>query len=128
MIKKKKFNIWKRLTIILSIFFIVSVGYSVVTYKNYDSGPFVNEDNINKRMCSSISVTPSWMSDMKLVGTGIQPFGNTSDIIIDALIQQKIYFLYNPNCGACAKQIEFFGDDWERYNESKFAIDCSKIN
>ena len=124
----KEFNIWKRLTIVLLILFIASVGYSVVTYKNYDTGILVNEESFNKRVCTMITATPSWVSENKeLLAVGVQPFGNTSDIIIDALIQQKIYFVYNPNCGACEKQIEFFGDDWVKYIDSGFTVNCDEV-
>jgi len=124
----KRVNIWKRLTIILLIFLIISIGYTVVTYKNYDSGPFANKENINKRMCVSISATPSWINtDMELIGVGVQPFVNTSDIVIDALIKKEIYFLYNPGCGACEQQIEFFGDDWVKYVDSGFTVNCNEV-
>ena len=124
----KQVNIWKRLTIILSIFLIISVGYTILTYKNYDSEPLINNESLEKEMCTMITATPTWVNENKeIIGVGVQPFGNTSDIVIDALIKKEIYFLYNPGCGACEQQIEFFGDDWVKYVDSGFTVNCNEV-
>ncbi len=113
-----------KLIIIFGIVIIIAVVSGLVIY---DPFSITVEENINKRMCSSITATPSWMNDnMDLIGVGVQPFGNTSEVVIDALIKKEIYFLYNPDCGACEQQIQFFSDDWARYVDSGFAVNCNE--
>ena len=80
-----------------------------------------------ENMCSRITATPSW-ADYRgsILGVGVQQFNNSFEAT-NILIDESIYFLYNSNCGACIKQIEILGDDWDRYKESGLTIDCSKI-
>ena len=123
---KEKHNQWKRATIILGSLLIILIVYNIYTIPEYIK--YIDEPNLTKEMCSKINATPSWMDgNANLIGTGVQPFANDSSIVVNTLINQSIYFLYNPNCGACENQIEFFGEDWNRYLESGYAIDCNKI-
>lgn len=79
-------------------------------------------------LCSKISPTPSWRNlEGNLIATGFRPVGNQSKEFVDFLIKEKIYFIYNLNCGVCQRQIEDFGLNWERYVQSKLTIDCTNL-
>jgi len=45
--------------------------------------------------------------------------------LVDQLILNNIIFVYSSNCGACHKQIEIFGEDWEKYIQSGLTLDCA---
>lgn len=47
------------------------------------------------------------------------------DNLVDNLIENKIIFVYSSGCSACHKQIEIFGEDWQRYIDSKLTLDCA---
>lgn len=44
---------------------------------------------------------------------------------VDKLIENKIIFVYSSGCSACHKQIEIFGEDWEKYIRSGLTLDCA---
>jgi hypothetical protein len=120
----KEVNPWKRATGVLAC--LVIMFGAIMIYNIFQEMKYEKEFSSPEKMCSRITATPSWMDkNGNLVSTGVQNFGNSSSIIVNALINQTIYFLYNPSCGACKAQIEFFGQDWERYKESGFAVDCT---
>ena len=80
---------------------------------------------INKSVCSQIRAVPSWMDELGQVQEGITNFNNeTPSMVVDKLIENQIYLVYSEGCGACKRQIEYFGDSWERYVESGLTINC----
>jgi len=44
--------------------------------------------------------------------------------LVDQLIENQIVFVYSSGCSACHKQIEIFGEDWDRYFQTGLTIDC----
>ena len=85
--------------------------------------------SIEEQLCYNILGTPAWGdSSGKIVFSGYSDFGNfSSSEIVDNLIENQIYFLYNPNCGWCKKQIEYFGNTWNKYLESGLVVDCTQF-
>ena len=121
---KEKPNQWKKATIILAIVLIASISY------NFYSDWKVQSDYISPEgMCLRIRATPTWINkDGNILGEGVQMFNTTySKEITDYFINDSVYLIYNSGCSACIKQIELFGDEWERYKESGLAIDCSEV-
>jgi len=90
-----------------------------------------NESNIGNQtfleeLCSKVTSIPSWANKKgEIINSGYIPFGNQSKEFIDGLILEEIYFIYHPDCEWCHKQIEDFGEHWQRYNESGLAVDCT---
>ena len=121
---KEKLNQWKRATIILAILLVGSICY------NYYADWKVQTDYTSPEgMCSRIRATPTWMDkDGNILGEGVQMF-NTSlaKDFTNYFINDSVYLIYNSGCSACIKQIEIFGDEWERYKESGLAIDCLEV-
>lgn len=84
------------------------------------------QNNLNPEdLCSEIQGTPAWVQNGEIIDYGYNSFGDqTIRVVNEVLIPEQIYFLYNPNCGWCKKQIEYFGKDWDDYVNSGLAIDC----
>ena len=121
---KEKLNQCKRATIILAILLVGSICY------NYYADWKIESDYISPEgMCSRIRATPTWIDkDGNILGEGVQMF-NTSlaKNFTNYFIYDSVYLIYNSGCSACIKQIEIFGDEWERYKDSGLAIDCSEV-
>ena len=116
-------NSWKRATFILLIFLCIGVCYILYEVKKEMPG----SDIFKAKMCIKIQGTPSWASsDGEIIAAGYTNFGEVSyNVVEEVLIPNKIYFIYNPDCGWCKKQIEYFGSTWDKYKESGFTVDCS---
>jgi len=84
------------------------------------------EMSFEAKMCSSITATPSWAdSEGNILFSGYFENENMSINLVDTLIKDKIYFLYSPTCSWCKKQIEYFGTEWIKYEESGLTINCA---
>ena len=120
---KQKLNPWVISTTVLSIICLILI---VNTF--YKETPEVL--SLEQELCSSISGTPAWGdSNGNILFNGYSNFSDADPSeVVDNLVKDKIHFLYNPNCGWCKKQIEYFGNDWERYFNSGLVVDCQKIN
>ena len=121
---KEKPNMWKRATIILAI--MLAIGGCWTYYADWK----VQTDYISPEgMCSRIRATPTWMDkNGDILGEGVQMFNTSlSKDYTDYFINDSVYLIYNSGCSACIKQIEIFGEEWERYKESGLAIDCSEV-
>ena len=112
--KKMRENPWIVSTFVLGIIFLILL-----------IGMFIPDDTINKDICSQISATPSWIKDNQLIGQGFTNFNNSDpNIITEQLIKDNVYLIYSSSCGACAMQINYFGDSWNKYKDSGLAIEC----
>ena len=81
------------------------------------------EDQLD--LCSNVRSTPSWVQGGMVIFEGYSSFENfTADIVVGDLIKENITFVYHSDCGWCKKQIEYFGDSWDKYVESGFTLDC----
>lgn len=123
---KKEFNPWKRATFILGALILI---FGIINVNNIFKEKEILVDLVTpESMCSRINATPSW-ADYRgnILGVGIQQFNNSFEAT-NILINESIYFIYNPNCGACIRQIEIFGNDWDKYKESGLTINCLEIN
>jgi hypothetical protein len=93
----------------------------------------VNAENKSEdeRLCQTISGTPAWASDGKILQYGeIIPQNISIDMINGVLIPNRIKFLYNPSCTHCEAQINYFKSQneltWEEYQKEGLVVDCSK--
>ena len=121
---KEQSNLWKRATFILAILLVVSIGW------NFYSDWKIKIDYMSPEgMCSRIRATPTWIDvDGNIIGEGVQMFNESvSEKITSYFINNSIYLIYSSGCSACVKQIEIFGDDWDRYKNSGLAIDCNDV-
>lgn len=113
-------NMWKVCTIALAILLLILIGDGL--YKDYlmdKNLPISNrQPSLEQQICASISGTPAWFQNGSIIGYGVQPI-NVSD-----LINNKILYVYNSDCGYCKKQIEYFKSDWEVYKKSGYTINC----
>jgi len=120
--QKKKENKWRTGTLIL----IGVIGILLI------NGVYIAKKESNKelvdweeKICNEIKYTPSWATQSEgVIRTGYLDFKENATE--EVLIPFGIYFIYNSNCGACHKQIEDFGEDWEKYVESGHTINCAE--
>jgi len=79
-------------------------------------------------LCSKIQGTPAWADkDGNILSQGYTDFGlNKSTGVVDKLILDEITFIYKTGCGWCDMEIEFFGEDWNKYKDSGLTIDCAE--
>jgi len=119
--RKNPYVVW---TIVLGL-----IALSIVI-GNIIEGRAINKTE-NEILCSVISATPAWASEGKIIQYGIMiPQNMSIDLINEVLIPERIKMLYNPDCPACEKQIDYFksiGNSWENYVNEGLAIDCNKI-
>ena len=123
---------WKLATLILSIMLLILLANDIINH-------FSNEDNslVQKSpemICSEITGTPAWVYNMtQIISYGYNTFGITENLsvdkslLVDDLIKDKIYFIYSSKCGHCLNQIEWFGDAWNIYKDSRMTIDCANL-
>jgi len=117
----KKDTLWKVATGIFAVLFIISLftgGFGIGGKAVADG-----EVTLQEKMCSSIKGTPSWADSEGIIIAS----GYRETYSVDDLIKDKIYYLYHPGCGWCQKQITFFGEDWQKYVDSGYTVDCSMV-
>jgi len=119
--EKLRENPWMRATFVLGTFLIFLIVYGFISENNE-----INNLTSLETLCGKTTATPSWFNWRgESMGVGMIMGENNT---VDNLIKEKIYFVYNSNCGWCQKQIELFGNNWEKYQKSGFTRDCSKLN
>ncbi len=123
--KKQKFteslrkNPWKTGTLVLSVTLILIIAY------NLTIEPALIEKSEAERLCSTIEATPAWInSNGRIISYGLK---NVSGIVDELLIPERVKLVYHSDCGACKKQIEYFGDDWEIYVNEGLTVDCKNV-
>lgn len=122
--KDKKNTVWKIGTIVFAVLFIIALFWSPfrgeATREDVDEPE--GDDVLQKEMCSSIRGTPAWAdSEGDIIG-----YGYNETYLVEDLIENKVYLLYHPGCGWCQKQIDYFGESWQKYVDSGYTIDCSE--
>ncbi len=126
--KDKEINMWKISTITLAILVVILLGNSI--YEDYlfnKNLPLENRQvSFGERVCSMIESTPAWSNGTD-VSYGYQSFGNQSLQVVSDLINQEIYFIYNPDCGYCQQQIKYYVTDWQVYKDSGYTINCKDV-
>lgn len=121
----KKDTIWKIGTIVFAVLFIISLFWS--PFRGEATGEVITgettESTLQEIMCASIRGTPSWAdAEGNIIASGYR-----ETYSVDDLIEDKIYYLYNPGCGWCQKQITFFGEEWQKYIDGGYTVDCSAV-
>jgi len=120
---KETKNIWKKRTIFLIIFCLILI--SMIFLKSFEE---VKNNNLSdKEICSKVQGVPSYFSKKvnAVLFSGYK--GVPEKGLVDALIKEKIVFVYATGCPYCAKQIEDFGEEWIKYKESGLTIDCASL-
>ena len=121
----KKDIIWKVATVLFAVLFVVSLftgGFGIGGHAvaNGETGEYAT---LQERICASIRGTPAWAdSEGNVIDYGYKETNS-----VDDLIEAKMYFIYHPGCGWCQKQITFFGEEWQKYIDSGYTIDCSAV-
>jgi len=120
----KKRIVWRWVIIILVILVLILFIWNPFFGNDKESTEGINGENATlEEMCSSIKGTPAW-ADSKGV---VLYYGYNETYLVEDLIEDKIYFLYNPGCGWCHKQIEYFGESWQEYVDSNYTVDCMEV-
>lgn len=127
---------WKKITFVLGILVVISYGLMVVGKSNpfnpqpIDNG---NYDSLEELMCNNIKGTPAWADyNGYIFDYGVKKFNEEyqsvdSNLVVDNLIKDKIYYLYNPDCIHCQRQAEWFGEEaYSKYKQSSYAVDCTQ--
>jgi len=119
-------------TIILSIVCLCLIGANLLPNLEESILPAKNP-NPADYFCNKTTSTPSWGDiNGNIIDVGYKNFsilfGNQSvDIVNEFLIPNKVFFIYNPGCGWCQKQIEYFGLTWQDYVNSGFTVVCGGV-
>jgi len=120
----KKRTAWRWVIIILLILVLILLVWNPFGGNNKDSTEIIDGEDVTLgEMCFSIEGTPAWAnSEGVIIG-----YGYNENYLVEDLIEDKIYFLYNPGCVWCHKQIEYFGESWQEYVDSNYTVDCSTL-
>jgi len=121
----KKDTLWKAAAALFAVLFVISLftGGFGIGGKVVADGKGTGETTLQQKMCASIRGTPSWAdAEGNIIASGYR-----ETYSVDDLIEDKIYYLYNPGCGWCQKQIEYFGEAWQKYIDSGYTVDCSAV-
>jgi len=118
--KTKKGINWKEGTIVLSI---VCVILFIILFVKTD----IQADKLKVELCQATTGVPAYVSiiNKEVLFTGYH--GVPEPGVINELISRNIAFVYSSGCPYCAKQIEAFGEEWIKYQESGLTVDCSKL-
>jgi len=116
----KKDTLWKIGTIVFAVLFVIALFWS--PFRGEATGEVITGDTLKEQMCSSIRGTPAWVDS-----EGVIEYGYKETYLVEDLIKDKIYFLYNPGCGWCHKQIEYFGEEWQKYVDSGYTVNCKEV-
>ena len=131
--EKLRRNPWMGSTFVLGLAIIVLLGFSVINdFKLNNITSINNQTNISneinmltpQEVCPQIRAVPSWIRNNEIV-EGYTEFNNETPYnIVDNLIKNKVYFVWSSTCIVCARQKELFGDEWQKYVESGYTIQC----
>lgn len=85
-----------------------------------------------EQMCQNIKGTPSWADQYgQIYDSGYKPLPNMSYNFVEELINNKTYFLYDPYCVHCQRQIKEFEErwkgSWQQYLDSGYAVNCREV-
>ncbi len=122
----KKNTLWKVTAGIFAVLFIIVLIWNPFGGGTGEviTGDTTGEDStLEEIMCASIRGTPAW-GDSEGV---ITDYGYRETYSVEDLIENKVYFIYNPSCGWCQKQITYFGEEWQKYIDSGYTVDCSAL-
>lgn len=123
--EKFRTNPWMVSTFVLIIICTILI---IPKFVDTEEKSNIRDQAFLEELCSKVTSIPSWANKKgEIINSGYIPFGNQSKEFIDGLILEEIYFIYHPDCGWCHKQIEDFGEHWQRYLESGLTIDCSNV-
>jgi len=126
LIKQIRENPYILSTMVLGMLCVILIAGSLISYNDQIKGE-INQGEIDPNICSKISGTPSWVFNNVIIGSGYTDFNKTNpNEVIDKLIKNRVYFIYNADCIYCEKQIELLNASWERYVESGLTINCKK--
>lgn len=115
---KMRKNPWIVIAMVLALVCVAFIIESLVPGFNLGEG-------YSGDICSQIKATPSWVQNGQIVQEGYIDFGNTTATeIVTSLIEDRLTFVYHPDCSWCQKQIESFGDSWDTYVESGLTLNC----
>lgn len=126
--QNKKPGKWWILIMVGLVLICLCIDYFLFNFIiNVDDVPALNQ-SIKEELCRKVTSVPTWIVDGEIDDVGYKVFQNDFiDEIVDRLIENEIYFMYSSNCGYCHKQIEDFGDEWQRYVDSGLTIDCLEV-
>jgi len=118
--KQQVKNKWKKGTIFLLIVCVILLIILLIKIK-------IEIGNLKAELCQATDVVPAYVSaiNKKVLFTGYK--GKPEPGVVDALINEEIAFVYRSGCLYCAKQIEDFGDEWEKYQKEGITVDCAKL-
>lgn len=72
-------------------------------------------------LCNNIRGTPAWVKDNQIIGYGY------TELEPQNLVDNKVVFLYNPDCIHCQRQVEYWGEDeFNDLSAKGLAIDCTR--
>jgi len=115
----EKYNKWKERFIVTTMICLILVIIIA----------FQEEEKLysDLELCQATTGVPAYVSIIngELLFTGYK--GVPGEGVIDYLIKEQIAFVYATGCPYCAKQIEDFGEEWIKYQESGLTVDCAKL-
>lgn len=133
--QKKKENKWKTGTFVLLGVILILIAYS--SYNSYSKF-----NGWKSNICSEITGTPSWVdNEGDIIKSGYiqlisKSYSNETErdlnykavriLLKEALINEKITFVYRDGCSWCEKQIDKFKEVgfWEEYKNSGLTKSC----
>jgi len=126
-IEKLRENPWIISTFVLGILVLMLLVLNINENLRPDEIiPINNETKMltSQEICPQIRAVPSWIRNNEIL-EGYTEFNDESPSnIIDNLIKNKVYFVWSSTCTVCARQKLLFGNEWQRYIDSGYTIQC----
>ena len=132
--KKLRDNPWMISTFILGLIILIVLVASILEDMNQNNILLPNNSSVDnnsstrmltpQEVCPQIRVVPSWIKGNEIM-EGYNNFVNETSVnIVNGLIQGKVYFAWSSTCSVCARQKLLFGNEWQRYVDSGYTIQC----
>jgi len=124
-------NPYIAITFALAIFIVVIIVGNILDNKTIDKTEGIPVNISNQILCSVISATPAWANvNGQILDYGvIIPQNQSVDLVGQALIPDRIKFLYTPGCSACQAQINYFKEQgtWDAYVQENLTVNCNEV-
>ena len=120
--KQVRKNPWIGATFVLGVACLIFIIGMLIPEEVIETTVVVETDG---NICKYIKTTPSWVNERGQIQEGYIDLtqSNVSEVV-DTLITERVYFVWNVDCELCGRQITEFGDSWIKYFNSGYTINC----
>ena len=119
----KQKNKWKDRTIALTLICVIILASMFIETFIVQK----QETPTDLELCQATTGVPAFVSIINKEVLFSGNHGVPEPGVIDSLINEEIVFVYSSGCPHCRNQIEAFGEEWIKYQESGLTVDCASL-